>query len=216
MIKKDAKKAKKIFKNANKKQEPIKNLENLNINKNGKKINLNTTGFPFFDEKGNLLGYRGVSTDITRLKDTELKVDNLNNKIFQLKTEISGIVDKRNKKPDLKDNLTPSDEKLSEQEFDAVCVFDEKANIIDCNDVMIKKSGFSKDELLSSNMADFDVLDTKDDISDKIKKAKKNGEAIFKTIHKRKDGSTTFVIEKLEYLKDEKKFKCIVREDQFF
>ncbi len=216
----ESNKAKKIFNQLSKNQDAIKDLENINLNKNGKKINVTTTAYPFFDENGNLKGYRGVTTDITRLKDAETKINDLNKEISDLKSQITDILEKRDKKHDLKKTIRDSDnkidEKLTEKEFDSVFIFDEKANIIDCNDIMIKKSGFSKNELLSFNMADFDVLDSKDDIVDKIKKAKKNGEAIFKTIHKRKDGSTIFVIEKLQYLKDENKFKCVVKEDQFY
>jgi len=217
---KDSNKAKKIFNQVSKNQDAIKDLENININKNGKKINVTTTAYPFFDKNGNLQGYRGVTMDTTRVKDAETKIKHLNEEISDLKSQITDILEKRDKKHDLKKTIRDSDntidEKLSEKEFDSVFIFDEKANIIDCNEVMIKKSGFSKNELLSLNMADFDVLDTKEDIVDKIKKAKKNGEAIFKTIHKRKDGSTIFVIEKLQYLKNKDKYKCVVREDHFF
>jgi PAS domain S-box-containing protein len=54
---------------------PIKDLENWNIGKNGKRICLLTNGVPMLDGKGNLKGYRGVDKDITDRKqaETELK-----------------------------------------------------------------------------------------------------------------------------------------------
>jgi PAS domain S-box-containing protein len=105
------------------------------------------------------------------------------------------------------------EDKWSEHEFDAVFIFDENANILDCNDNMPKRLGYSKSEILSLNLSDIDALESKNDIIDKIKKTKKEGVISFKTIHKRKDGSAVLVHENLQYLKEKNKFKCIVRED---
>jgi PAS domain S-box-containing protein len=107
----------------------------------------------------------------------------------------------------------PSDERWSEHKFDSVFIFDENANILDCNKNMYKRLGYSKSEILSLNMSDFDVLESKQEILNKIKKAKKIGVLSIKTIHKRKDGSAFLVSENLQYLKNKNEFKCIVRED---
>ncbi|MCK5636807.1 MAG: PAS domain S-box protein, partial [Thermoplasmatales archaeon] len=77
----------------------------------------------------------------------------------------------------------------------------------------VKRLGYSKSEMLTLNMADFDALETKSDIMEKINQAKKDGVYSFKTIHKRKDGSAILVQENIQYLKNKKAFKCIVRED---
>ncbi len=50
---------------------PIKNLENWNITKDGRRVCLLTNGVPVFDDKGNLAGYRGVDSDITERKLNE-------------------------------------------------------------------------------------------------------------------------------------------------
>jgi len=106
-----------------------------------------------------------------------------------------------------------SEEIWTEHEFDSIFILDEKANILDCNENMYKKLGYTKSEMLSLNMADFDALESKKDLSNKINKAKKEGAISFKSIHKRKDGSAILVFENLQYDKDKNKFKCIVRED---
>lgn len=54
---------------ANRKQ--IVDLENWNITKDGSEICLLTNGGPFFDEEGNLIGYRGGDKDITDRKLAE-------------------------------------------------------------------------------------------------------------------------------------------------
>jgi diguanylate cyclase (GGDEF)-like protein/PAS domain S-box-containing protein len=50
---------------------PFYNLENTNLHKDGRKVVLETNGIPFFDENGNLIGYRGVDRDITARKQVE-------------------------------------------------------------------------------------------------------------------------------------------------
>jgi PAS domain S-box-containing protein len=55
-------------------KKPIVNLENWAIRKNGKKICLLTNGVPVFDERGELLGYRGADKDITDLKQAEEEI----------------------------------------------------------------------------------------------------------------------------------------------
>ena len=50
---------------------PIKNLENWNIAKDGRRVCLLTNGVPILDSEGELIGYRGVDDDITKRKETE-------------------------------------------------------------------------------------------------------------------------------------------------
>lgn len=57
--------AKFFFSNIVKSQRPFNNFANTNIHKNGKLVFLETSGVPFFDEKGDLLGYRGIDRDVT-------------------------------------------------------------------------------------------------------------------------------------------------------
>ncbi len=52
-------------------KEPIKDLENWNIARNGKEVCLLTNGVPILDKEGNLKGYRGVDKDITERKQAE-------------------------------------------------------------------------------------------------------------------------------------------------
>lgn len=50
---------------------PFSNLENVNFHKDGHLVNLETSGVPFFDENGHLLGYRGIDRDISKRKKNE-------------------------------------------------------------------------------------------------------------------------------------------------
>ncbi|MDA8429735.1 MAG: PAS domain S-box protein [Geobacteraceae bacterium] len=51
----------------------IKNLEHWNITKNGKRICLLTNGVPILDPQGELIGYRGVDSDVTQQRLLELQ-----------------------------------------------------------------------------------------------------------------------------------------------
>jgi len=49
----------------------FKNLDKLNIHKNGSEVLLLTSGVPIIDKEGNVLGYRGLDRDITHDKEIE-------------------------------------------------------------------------------------------------------------------------------------------------
>jgi len=218
----EAKKAKAIFSQVCDQKTSVKNLETWNFRKDGDKVCMVMSGVPFFDDEGILIGYRGIDIDITEQKRSEEKVQELETELTDLRNQITDLLNEpRNNKTKQKGkrkpkNVAPSkklEEKWSEHEFDSVFIFDENANILDCNENMYKKLGYTKGEMLSLNVMDFDALESKEDILDKIHNVKKAGSLSFKTIHKRKDGSAVLVYESMLYLKDKNMFKCIVRQD---
>ncbi|MCK4372918.1 MAG: PAS domain S-box protein, partial [candidate division Zixibacteria bacterium] len=61
-------------------KEPLRNLENWNLHKDGHRVCLLTNGVPLLDDQGNLLGYLGVDRDITetrRLQALESRAERL-------------------------------------------------------------------------------------------------------------------------------------------
>ncbi len=52
-------------------QQPIKNLENWNLTRDGRLVCMQTSGVPYFDAEGIFCGYRGVVADITDRKRAE-------------------------------------------------------------------------------------------------------------------------------------------------
>ncbi len=68
MPEEEAKRIASIFSGIVAKKEPIIDLENWNIGKNGELICLLTNGLPIIDEKGELIGYRGIDKNITEQK----------------------------------------------------------------------------------------------------------------------------------------------------
>lgn len=217
----EAKKAKVIFSQAHDKNSPIKNLELWIFQKNGEKACMLVNAVPVFDD-GMLQAYRGIDIDITQQKHAEKKIDVLESELNELRNQITDLlnvhkttrieVKRKHKQKKFKsnDNL---EEKMLEHEFDSVFLFDEHANILDCNENMHKRLGYTKGEMLSLNITDFDALESKEDIYNKIHNVKKAGPISFKTIHKRKDGSAILVHENMFYLKDKNTFKCIIRQE---
>jgi len=57
-----------IFYNILSKKECIIDIESVNIKKNGEKVIVLTSGTPFYNSLGDLIGYRGISKDITASK----------------------------------------------------------------------------------------------------------------------------------------------------
>lgn len=212
----DAKKSKTTFNAVCKNKESIKNLENWLIKKNGDRIYVKTNAFAIYDESGKINCFKGFNVDVTSEKLAQEKIKDLNKELFELKNKMNESSN-QGKKSSLIENFSfnkeKPDKKWDEQEFDSVFTFDINANILDCNENMYKTFGYSKDEMLSLNVIDLDVLETKKGISEKINATKKNSTCSFKTIYKKKDGSTILVSENLQYLKNKNTFKCIVRED---
>ncbi|MES9873480.1 MAG: diguanylate cyclase [Candidatus Sedimenticola sp. 6PFRAG7] len=56
---------------------PINRLENIILHKDGRRVILETNGVAFWDENGELAGYRGVDRDITERKRIEEKLKHL-------------------------------------------------------------------------------------------------------------------------------------------
>ena len=71
MLPDEAKRIRDIFSKIAANKEPIKDLENWNIRKDGEEICLLTNGVPILDKEENLKGYRGVDKDITKRKNAE-------------------------------------------------------------------------------------------------------------------------------------------------
>ena len=103
----EAKKIAIIFSEIAANKNPIKDLENWNIGKDGQKICLLTNGVPIFGNDGRLMGYRGVDKNITERKQAEqelirakekaeasdrLKTAFMNNISHEIRTPLNGIL----------------------------------------------------------------------------------------------------------------------------
>ncbi|MCB4792814.1 MAG: PAS domain S-box protein [Elusimicrobia bacterium] len=83
MLPKEAERIGKIFSEIIKNKEPIKDLENWNLSKNGIQVCLLTNGVPLLDEQGNIKGYRGIDKDITEHKQAEKEKEKFQRQLMQ-------------------------------------------------------------------------------------------------------------------------------------
>ncbi len=67
----EASRVKEIFESSARDRSPLCRIENVNLHKDGRAVVLETSGVPFFDADGTLLGYRGVDRDISERKAAE-------------------------------------------------------------------------------------------------------------------------------------------------
>ena len=65
------------------KRDPIRNLENWNLTKDGKLVCMQTKGMPIFNNDQEFCGYRGVDTDITERKFAEESLLEMNRELEQ-------------------------------------------------------------------------------------------------------------------------------------
>jgi PAS domain S-box-containing protein len=88
-------------------KEYFRNFENHNVHKDGHILILSTTGSPVLDNKGNIVGYRGINADITERKkmleeliiakekaeeSDKLKTAFINNISHEIRTPLNGIL----------------------------------------------------------------------------------------------------------------------------
>ncbi len=77
-----------IFRSAVRSEKTVYNLENINAHKNGNKVVLETNGVPFYDSDGVLMGYRGVSRDITQRKEDEKELNKRSQELAEANKEL--------------------------------------------------------------------------------------------------------------------------------
>lgn len=72
-----------FFHNISKSKKSFRNLENIAIHKNGRKVYLETSGIPIYDINNKFIGYRGIDRDITEKKNVELALRHSQQKLSQ-------------------------------------------------------------------------------------------------------------------------------------
>jgi len=140
---------------------PIERMEHLSLHKDGRLMVLETSGVPFFDAGGKLLGYRGIDRDITERKAAE---EALKESAEQYRLLVS-------------------------TSMDGFTVVDETGHLTDVNDAYCKMMGYSREELLGKDVADLDAGDDLEKLMKRTEIILKKGSELFETQHRRKDGT---------------------------
>jgi PAS domain S-box-containing protein len=92
----DKKELQKTFNDLFPKKQAFRDFENRQIHRDGHTIWLSASGIPILDKSGNLLGYRGLNSDISNIKQVEKALresEEKYRKIFELSPEAIVILD---------------------------------------------------------------------------------------------------------------------------
>ncbi|MBU0497944.1 MAG: PAS domain S-box protein [Candidatus Thermoplasmatota archaeon] len=182
--------------------------------KDGHEIYTKTTFHPIYTENGTYLGIRGIGTDISDLKNAELKISDLTKDLSEMKQRIHTLVsiqqpgDKQVNDPSLREL-----DRETREDIDHTLFFNEATKIVEADPHFYQKLGYTREEILNMKLSDLEFLESTTDIQNKLNKIKNYGPMKQKSIIRRKDGSSIFVTETLEYIPDQHKYVCLIVEE---
>ena len=78
----------------------FRNFENPNIHKDGHVVILESNGSPIIDNEGNFIGYRGVDSDITDRKNSEIEIREKDIQFRKLLSNVPDMVFQFTRRPD--------------------------------------------------------------------------------------------------------------------
>lgn len=120
MMSDEAERVKKIYSRAVEKKQPLKQLENIYIHKDGHSVCFETSGMPVLDKSGQVKGFRGISRDITARKVIERAL--------------------RNSEQKYKEIIASMEEGYYEADI--------HGKIVNCNDATCRLTGYKRNELI--------------------------------------------------------------------
>jgi len=129
-----------IFRDVAARQRPFERLENTARHKDGRLVVLETSGVPFLDSNGRLLGYRGIDRNITERKQAEQA---LRESEQRFRT-------------------------LAEASFEGI-VLTEKGVVVDLNDQLANMLGYDRGELIGKLVMESVAPESRDLVAEAIR-----------------------------------------------
>jgi len=96
--------------------------------------------------------------------------------------------------------------------MDGFWLVDDHGCLLDVNDAYIAMSGYTRDELLTMEIARLESKETATETAKHIQKVIENGSDLFESVHRKKDGKDLFVEISTTFFADEKKFVAFIRD----
>ncbi len=101
-------------------RKPFRKFVNRNVHKDGKTVCLLTSGVPILDEKGNFVGYRGMDTDITELKQMEEALRESEERFRRFACAVTDVIYRYDPTNDRYDFISPSFEMQTGYSLDEI------------------------------------------------------------------------------------------------
>jgi len=100
-----------------------------------------------------------------------------------------------------------------ETSSDGFWAVDQDGRLLDVNEAYVRRSGYSREELVGSHIADLEAKESAADVASHIKSILSKGVDVFETLHRAKDGSVWPVEVAVKYRLDRKgQFLCFPRD----
>lgn len=141
--------------------EAVQHFETVRVCQGGQLKDVSVSISPLRDVQGRLVGASKIARDISERKRIETALHE-KEQIFRLAIETSG---------------------------EGFWVADAEGRILDVNEAYAMYSGYSRDELLTKTINELDALENPQETAAHLVQLKQQGNAIFETQHRRKDGT---------------------------
>lgn len=145
---------------------PFSSLENVNLHKSGRRVVLETSGVPIFDDQGEFRGFRGIDRDVTARKNLEEELrkarDGLEKKVKQTALEIEEKQHILQQEIDMRRQIQ-AELAQSEHQFQSLVeTLNEGFGIVDAdgrltyaNEKLIEMLGYARSEVLGKKISAF-------------------------------------------------------------
>lgn len=165
-------------------RETFRDFINVNVNRDGHIVILETNGVPLVNEKGELIGYRGADKDITERKQFE-----------------QALADESYRRRMLFDQAPVG----------ILTIDPQTARFIEFNEMAHQQLGYSREEFAELSIHDVEVEQSPLDVQRLIDGVLKNGKTEFETVQRMKNGElrNIHVIAQSITIKDEVNYQCI-------
>ena len=141
-------------------RQPISHLINTNLHACGRKVILETSGLPFYDNDGRFGGYRGIDRDITDRK----------------------VVEQALQEQTLRNRL------ILENSHDGLIIVSLDGALREVNDAYCRMVGYERRTLLKMTITDLEMIESAQETEEHLRNIVRDGHDHFETSHKGRDG----------------------------
>lgn len=167
---------------------PEYDIEFRMLHKDGSSRWIKASGEAFRDKSGTPYRMAGSHSDITELKNVEMKLREQNEEYAALNEEYQSANEELK---DTNERLIQSEKKygsIIETASDGFWLVGEEGQFLEVNKCACDMSGYSKEEMLTMKIKDLEAVEDEEDIKERMEFLMTNGYVKFESKHRRKNG----------------------------